>query len=186
MSFKVLILLLLLLSSIGHAQLGGGGIIGTRPVTPAIPEWQRFRVTKIANGVAGCANANGCWQVNSGTPVAAIAGLTQALVLFQLPAGGFVHGARLKSRVACSGATTITVSLGVTGNVTFFVSSLYDLIAAVADTNFSTTLAAGAAGSTTNAAINVVAGLTTTVQNIDAIANGCSFDAWVHWASLPL
>lgn len=149
-----------------------------------VPAWQKYTVTKIANGVSGCANANGCWQVNSGTPVNAAAGLIQDVTLFQLPANGFVHNARIKSATACTGTTTLTTTLGTTASDVFFISGLYDLKVAVSATNITNALLLKT-GSDTAAATNIVAGLISTVENIDQAAAGCSFAIHAEWSVLP-
>ena len=148
------------------------------------PVWTKYTVTKIANGVSGCANANGCWQVNAGAPVAATAGLTQDVVLFQLPAAGHVLSYRIKTATACTGATTILTGLGTASTNTFYLAQTYNLITAVSATNISPALPVNM-GSDTASAVNIVASLITTVANVDQIANGCSFAVHVLWSVLP-
>ena len=151
------------------------------------PVWTKYTVTAIANGANGCANANGCWQVNGVLGANKTAGLTQSVTLFQLPAAGYVGFFRIKSATACTGTTTLLTGLGTAGNANFYMVSAvtgYDLQAAVSATNITTALPV-AVGSTTTAAVNIVASLTTTVDNIDQIVAGCSFNVWVLWSVLP-
>lgn len=156
----------------------------TGGVGPTIEVWYRYTTTAIANGVNGCANANGCWQVNGVLGAIKTAGLTQAVTLFQLPANGYISHYRVKTATACTGPTTLTATLGSTGSTTLFSTALYDLKAAVSATNF-TNVAPLVTGSDTAAATNVVAGLIATVANVDGIAAGCSWDTWIKWAVLP-
>lgn len=152
--------------------------------TPASASWSKYTVTKIANAVSGCANANGCWQVNGGTPVNATAGLTQSITLFQLPANGFVHDARVKTSTACAGATTIVITLGTTGSGTWLVVTPYDLKAAVSATNY-TASPLTHVGSDTSIATNILAAMTTTVSNVDQITAGCTFNVSTLVSVLP-
>ncbi len=158
------------------------------PVTdlPNTPVWQTFTVTAIANGINGCANANGCWQVNGVLGANKAAGLTQSVVLFQLPARGFVQAYRVKSDLACTGNTTLKTGVGTSSSSDFYLVSAtgYDLMAAVSNTNVSTALPL-AFGSDTNAAVNIVSSLTSTGANISATTAGCSYDLSVEWAVLP-
>lgn len=149
----------------------------------SVPAWAKYALLKIANGVNGCASANGCWQVNGVLGAAAAANLTQDIVLFQLPARGFVDGERIKSNVACTGPASVAAGLGVAGTVGFFRTRDYDVQAAVSNTNLTNELTNP--GSTTAAAINVEANLVTTINNVDQIADGCAIDYWVKWAVLP-
>jgi hypothetical protein len=131
------------------------------------------------------ATALGCFQVGSGTPVAAAAALTQDIVLFQLPAKGEVSRGRIESSVAATGPTTSVATVGVAGNNHLFLDSgsAYDLMASVSDTNLTTFTPL--VGSSTAAAVNVVLNVTTTVQNVSAIAAGTSLYVWLLWAVLP-
>lgn len=148
------------------------------------PVWTKYTVTAIANGVNGCANANGCWQVNGVLGANKTAGFAQDITLFQLPAAGTVQSYRIKTTTACSGATTIFTGLGTASANTFYLASTYNLITAVADGNISPSLPVNM-GSDTAAAVNIVASLVTTVANIDQIVAGCSFNTWVLWSVLP-
>ena len=136
---------------------------------------------------SGCASANGCWQVNGGTPVtASSSGLTQNLTLTTLPANGFVHNARVKSATACTGITTLVSTLGTTASSTFFVSTGFDLMASVSNTNLSNALLLKT-GSDTAASTDVVAGFVGTgiAKTLADVADGCSFSVWLEWSVLP-
>ena len=112
------------------------------------------------------------------TTVALAAGLTQDLTLCALPANGYVAGVRVKSVVAVTGVTTATLKLGITGTDNLFLSSAYDLAAAVSATNFAPVTTAGnTIGNNSVAATNLVALVTTTVDNITAMTAG-EFDIW--------
>lgn len=170
-------ILCILLSCCGFAQQFPAASVTT-------PTWQKYTVTKITNGTSGCANANGCWQVNTSTPVNATAALTQNLVVFVLPLGGRITDAHIKSAVACTGAATTSVTLGTTGSATYYLSGAYDLKAAVSATNI-TTAALANRGSDTTASTNVVATITDTTNNVDQIVAGCSFIVYLIASVLP-
>ena len=156
-----------------------------RPGAPAnSPAWQKYALVAIANGVNGCANANGCWQVNGVLGANKAAGLTQDVTLFQLPAKGKVTDWRMKTAVVFTGAATAVSGLGVAGSDVLFRAASYDLTVAVSDTNLASGPTAGVGGGTA-AAINVVASLITTVNNVDQLAAGAELDVWVQWSILP-
>jgi hypothetical protein len=161
-----------LLYSYINAQPGG-----------TVPAWKKYALVAIANGVNGCANANGCWQVNGVLGANKAAGFTQDVVLFQLPAGGFIGNGSVKTAVACTGTATALTGLGTTSNDVVFRAATYNIAAAVSATNFSDVFPA--VGRTTTAAENVVASLVTTVNNIELLVAGCEVDYWVRYATLP-
>ena len=147
-----------------------------RPGAPAnSPAWQKYALV---------ANANGCWQVNGVLGANKAAGLTQDVTLFQLPIKGKVTDWRMKTAVVFTGAATAVSGLGVTGSDVLFRAASYDLTAAVSDTNLASGPTAGVGGGTA-AAINVVASLITTVNNVDQLAAGAELDVWVQWSILP-
>jgi|WetSurMetagenome_2_1015567.scaffolds.fasta_scaffold01336_8 hypothetical protein len=173
----------------GNVFDGGTGtnkqIFGNLPISlPSPPEWRKYSLVSIANGVNTCANANGCWQVNGVYNSIRLAGLTQDVVLFQLPANGYVSDMRIKTAVACTGTTTAVTGLGTAGSHELFRVHTFDIQAAVAATNKSDTIAA--AGSYTTAAENVVASLITTsgAEYIDTLAAACAVDYWLLWGVL--
>lgn len=155
------------------------------PISGADSSWYRYRVTKVANGTSGCANANGCWLVNWNPAQNASAATSQTVDLFSLPAGGYVEKVQAKTVTACSGASTITVvGLGTSGTADYFTGAVsYDLKAAVSNTNVLQT--STTSGSTTAAAVTIVASLASTGSNLDQVAAGCSFDVFVKWGMLP-
>lgn len=159
----------------------------TAGASGSLPIWSAYTLTAISNGSNGCINANGCWQVNGVLGANKSAALTQAITLFQLPASGFVSNFRIKSVIACTGTSTLRSGLGTATGPDFFMVSAstgYDLQAVVFATNITTVLPL-AVGSTTTAAVNLVANLTSTSGNIDQIAAGCSFTVWILTAILP-
>jgi hypothetical protein len=142
---------------------------------PAIPVWTKYSLVKIANGVNGCASANGCWQVNGVLGAAAAAGLTQDVALATLPAKWHISDWVVKSVTACAGPATASTGLGVTANTTLYRAATYDIEAAVSDTNISSGPTAGA-GTITAASTGLVASLVTTGSNVDQLAAGCAVD----------
>ena len=108
------------------------------------------------------------------TDLTGTAGLTQAVALFTLPAGGKVIGVYAKNSVAFAGTTTLTVSVGKSGTATHFSAAL-DIKAAVADTTVQKT-ALFKSGQQT--ALAVIATFTSTVDNLTALTAG-SVDIWV-------
>jgi hypothetical protein len=163
----------------GHCVVNGGSGAST-----AIPEWRKYSLVAIVNGVNGCANANGCWQVNGILGANKAAGFTQDVVLTALGARWQLTDWRIKTNTACTGATTALSGLGTTGNNTLFRSQTYDIAPAAANTNLSTGPTAGA-GADTAAGTNLVASLITTVQNVDQLVAGCAVDYWAMWGILP-
>jgi len=146
--------------------------------------WYRYQLIAIANGVNGCANANGCWQVNGVLGANKAAALTQDVALFQLPANGKVSDWRIKTNTACTGTATASTGLGTAASNALFRARTYNIQAAPAATNLTEGPTAGA-GSGTSAAINIVASLITTVNNIELLVVGCTADYSVEWTVLP-
>jgi hypothetical protein len=143
--------------------------------------WVRYRVTLGASG----------WTVSKngaadGAPVAAEADTSQDVVLFSKAARQRIENLQIKTATACAGATTILVGAGVASSGALFLAALYDAKVAVSDTNYTTGIAAALlSGGTTFAAENVTARVTTTVQNVSAITQGCAFDVFVLTSLLP-
>jgi hypothetical protein len=163
----------------GHCVVNGGSGAST-----AIPEWRKYALVAIANGVNGCANANGCWQINGVLGANKAAGFTQDVVLAALGARWQLTDWRIKTNTACTGTTTALSGLGTTGNNVLFRPQTYDIAPAASNTNLSTGPTAGA-GADTAAATNLIASLITTVQNVDQLVAGCAVDYWAMWAVLP-
>lgn len=151
---------------------------------PQLPVWYVYSLVAIANGVNGCANANGCWQVNGVLNANKSAALTQDVVLFALPAKGKVSDWSLQTITPCTGATTATAGLGTTANNMLFRAATYDIAAAFGATNIAEGPTAGA-GSGTSAGTNIVASIITTVANVDQLVAGCAVDFHVLWGTRP-
>lgn len=140
--------------------------------------WTKYSVAVKAT----CATTNPCWTVNGVEGSDLAAALTQDVTLFQLPANGCVNIGRLKTSLAFTGATTTTASIGVAGTNTFFLAA-QNIKSAVSATNLFGFTAGKCSSST--AAINVVAGVTTTVDNITTLVATSAFDVWVKTSVLP-
>lgn len=172
------------LHSFPEATSVSGSFCNNQPSTyDTCQSWKYYRLAGVANGVGGCATANGCWSVNWGTPVAQASALTQDVTLFTLPAKGYISAIRIKTNTVCSGATTANTGLGTSGNHAFYRDHTYDIAAAVSATNLTDALAAS--GSTTASSTSIVASLVTTVDNVDQIADTCIVDYWIQWGVLP-
>lgn len=143
--------------------------------------WYHYSVVKIANGTGGCVNANGCWSVNHGTPVAASAALTQAIVLETIPTSAMVNTFRLQTATAATGPATVLADIGNTGAPSLY-GGAYDLKAAVSASNLVDVRPSVSAN--TNGAQAMVLSITTTGSNVDQIANGAAVDCWVQWVKL--
>jgi hypothetical protein len=146
--------------------------------------WARYTVTKIANGVNTCANANGCWQVNGVYNSIASAALTQNITLAGIPANYYVEALRMKTATACTGATTANTGIGTDDNAQYWYPHAYNIAAAVSTSNKIDALAAP--GSTdAGITLNILANLITTGSNIDQLVTGCSVDYWLKYSILP-
>jgi len=131
----------------------GTGIIF--PVT--IPAWTKYTVAYSA---------------------LATAGLTNDIELFSLPAGGIIHGIKVKHSVLFSGPsiTDYKISIGITGNLTKYTPA-FDVDTAVTATNYqlSSTLQGESHTATTSVRISAVS----TGANLSA-ANQGLVDVWVY------
>lgn len=164
------------------SPLTGSGI---QSLATSVTVWHKYTVTAIANGANGCANANGCWQVNGVLGAIKAADVNQNITLFGLPANGAVNGYRFKTSTACTGTTTLTIGLGTASNTQLYAAGdSYDLQAAVSATNLTTTFPL-LFGSDTASAVSGVVPMISTGSNIDQVTAGCSFDVHVLWAVLP-
>ncbi len=139
----------------------------------AFPLWQTYSVVKTA----------GNWLINSGNSQVAAAATTQAINLFTLPAGGYVHAVRIKTTTACSGITVTTLTgVGTSGTAALYATGLtYNLQTAVSATNILIPILA-AQGSDTNSSTGVTVTISGAAQNISSIANGCAFDVKILWS----
>lgn len=165
---------LLLLASIGSSQQG---CIGSTCFATAI--WQKCTVTNNSTNLV--VSGTGCTTGNT----AKAAALTQSIILFPLPANGHVSEYRMKTSTAFTGTTTLRTGLGTTASTSLYLlsSTGYDLNAAVAATNRSTTIPL-AQGADTSSSTNIVLSLTSTVNNLSLISAGV-VDIWVLWSTLP-
>lgn len=151
---------------------------------PALTRWYKYSLVKIANGVNGCANANGCWQVNGVLGPNAAAALTQSVTLYTKPARGYVSAASIKVATRCTGATTVTTGMGAGVTTGFFIAAAaYNPDTVVADTNLYN--ASATPGRATAAAEVVTADIVTTVDNIDQLVTGCAIEYWTLQGVLP-
>jgi hypothetical protein len=111
--------------------------------------------------------------------------LTQDVVLFNLPAKGYVSDTRIKTAVTCTLTTTALTGLGTAASNVYYQAQTYNIQAAVGATNLSDVTAAR--GSSTAAATDVVASLITTAgaETVDTLAVGCAVDYSLLWGVLP-
>lgn len=143
-----------------------------------VPFWSRFSIDFLSAGFIRVTAPDG-----STTDVALTAALTQDVSLFTMAANSFIHATRIKSRVQGVGTTTLTAKMGVTGADTIFLSSAFDLMAAIADTNLAAK-SSPISGNNTVAAIDFVVLLTATVATLDNLS-ALGFDVWVCLSTLP-
>lgn len=114
--------------------------------------------------------------------VAKAAALTQSVTVFALPANSVIISCTVKTGTAFLGTTTLTATLGITGNLTGCISTPYDMMAAVANSNFG--VAAPAVPTMSVAATSLVLALTGTISNLSSISAG-SITVWIGWYTLP-
>jgi len=141
---------------------------------------------QVAGGVVLPTNAMPYWRKYS-VPYTQLvaAALTADMELFVLPAGGVVHGVKVKASAAFTGTgiATLTVSVGIAGTLAKY-SAAFDVMAAPSDTNLLLTLASGTPTPETHASsgksIRIAA--TATGANLDQMTAG-SVDVWVLWSA---
>ena len=121
-------------------------------------------------------------QAGTVVTTAKAAATTQSLIIFALPAKAMVLSCVVKSTTAFTGTTTLTATLGITGTLTACVSTPFDLMAAVSNTNFSVALPTTPI--VNYAGTNLILALTSTVQNISSISAG-AVDVTITWEVLP-
>jgi len=114
--------------------------------------------------------------------VAKAAATTQSVTVFALPANAKVLACDIKTGTAFTGTTTLTGTVGVTGNLTGCISTPFDLKAAVADTNLASALLTTPIVSI--AGTNAILALTSTVDNLSSVSAG-SVTVWLTWVKLP-
>lgn len=141
--------------------------------------WTKCTVTSSGSNLV--VSGSGC----AAGSTAKASALTQSIILFPLPALGYVQKYRIKTSTAFAGTTTLTAGLGTTAQGGFFLLSAtgFNLNAAVTNTNMSTAMPL-VAGSDTAVATNVVLSLTSTVSNISSVSDGV-VDVWVLWSVIP-
>jgi hypothetical protein len=173
-----------------HLKVGPLGIGSQGPVSGSpggsICSWQKYTLSNdgahfTSNNVAGIA-----------IPASEIA----RPVLFALPPRGKIEKISIKTTTACSGIgfRTCTSTVGDSiGGETYYTNSIYDLHAAVSDTNFQDAMPGFAASgvtvpllraSATYAGSNIMAVLTAN-QNWNAHALNLVVDYDICWAGLP-
>ena len=108
------------------------------------------------------------------------AATTNDVELFSLPAGGVIHGVKIKHSTAFSGGaiSAFTVSVGITGTLAKYASA-FDVFQVVANTTqqISSTVGTENHGAATSIKIEA----TSTGANIDQATAG-SVDVWVMWS----
>jgi hypothetical protein len=168
--------------SVGASPTSYGGPLSAAP-GGTVSAFKNYVLTAIANTVNGCTNATGCWQINGVLGANKTNGLTQDVVLFQLPAKGYVTDTRITGVAACTGTTTALSGLGTATNTVYYQAQTYNIAPGPGDTNFSDVTAAR--GSTNKAAVNVVASLITTGTNVNTLVAGCSISYEISYSVLP-
>jgi hypothetical protein len=171
----MLAVIFFLISSMGFAQATTLHYFPTNPgASVQSAKWS------IANSGANFTITN---QVGTVVTTAKSAATTQSLTIFALPAKAMVLSCIVKSTTAFTGMqATLTATLGVTGTLTACVSTPFDLMAAVANTNFSVALPTVPIVS--YAGTNLILALTSTVANISTITAG-AVDVTITWQVLP-
>lgn len=110
----------------------------------------------------------------------AAAATTNNIELFSLPAGGVIHGVKIKHSTAFSGGSisAYTVSVGITGTLAKYASA-FDVFQAVGNAvqQISSTVGTENHGAATS--IKIAA--TSTTDNLDQATAG-SVDVWVLWS----
>lgn len=104
------------------------------------------------------------------------AAMNESVTLFTLPAGGVIHGVKIKHSTAFSGggAAVVTISVGIVGNTTKYASA-FDVFQATGATVYQLSTTAG--GESHAAPTAIVAELVSDVNVGDLTAG--SVDIWV-------
>ncbi len=127
----------------------------------------------------------GCWSVNSGTAVAAVAATTHALPFLAAPAKAWESGniALDSGSSGCTGTSTAVISdIGTANGSTYFKTGLtHNLKSASAYTN----VAPAAQGSDLATAQNWTFTLTTTGDDTDVLNTGCTAKITLPWMVRP-
>lgn len=157
-------------------------------------------ITKIANGATQflnaqtytCVSATGCWSTGiiPPTPVTATAAQPVFVLPSFAPSNGpgvhvFLTAARIATKTACSGTTTLTASLGTPVFTNIFIAP-YDVTQAPADTNFAPLngllVQQGSGALQSNP---ILVNFVSTGPTLDQVAVGCSLDVWLFYNVLP-
>lgn len=111
------------------------------------------------------------------------AALTNSITLVSLPAGGVVHGVKIKHSAAFTGGllSAYSVSVGVAGSLDKYASA-FDVFQAVSDTTFQITSSFNSENH--GAAVNLLVTAVSIGANVSAAAAG-SVDIWVLRSTLP-
>jgi hypothetical protein len=110
----------------------------------------------------------------------AAAATTNDVDLFTLPAGGVIHGVKIKHSTAFSGGaiSAFTVSVGITGTLAKYASA-FDVFQAVGNTAQQISSTVGTENHGASTSIKIAA--TSTGANIDQATSG-SVDVWAMWS----
>lgn len=108
------------------------------------------------------------------------ASTTNDVELFSLPAGGVIHGVKIKHSTAFSGGSisAFTVSVGITGTLAKYASA-FDVFQAVGNTTQQISSTVGTENHGASTSIKIAA--TSTGANIDQATAGI-VDVWVMWS----
>lgn len=159
------------------------GTLGAAPGGTA-SAWKKYSLIKVANGVNGCAQPNGCFQVNGSSPgVTAPAAFSVAGILYTGSNFSLVENVAVVPAVACTGATTATLSVGSSNAGGTFYTAAYDIQTAPADigrTQFTAPMKYFQ-----KTAESATWTITTTISNVDQLIAGCQVDIYVKWSALP-
>ena len=158
-----------------------------------VPIWQKYILTKIANGSNTCASVNGCWQVTNphnqrSTFVPASASSSQDVIIDTLPAGSYLTSLREQTATSCTGVglSAVTSTIGTTTGDAWFLAIPYDLTATPSGTNFQPSNGnLMRSGSLTSYGDTLVMGINTTGGNVSAIAAGCKVSLVILYSIVP-
>lgn len=105
------------------------------------------------------------------------ASTTNSITLLSLPAGGVIHGVKIKHSTAFAGTgiTDMTVQVGISGSLNKYASA-FDVFTAVSNTNFQLSNVVGSENH--GAATTILITGTSTGANLSALTAG-SVDVWV-------
>lgn len=148
------------------------------------PPMRFFHVIKIANGTNGCASANGCWQINANTVVAATTATAQTLTLMSMAPQSYVSSARMALETVFSGTTTATVDMGTDTTGNYFFSAFNAMQAWADGARVDDMLHRGNTG--WNNAHTLTITINTTGSGVNAIVAGSELGVWADVEPLSL